>query len=79
MADDDGYNPNDVKLKASKLAAAVAAEAEADKDTEEVLNEFNFLTNPDGVDGGSSSKNAERGANSASAGQEEGRNIIKMP
>ncbi len=56
MADDDGYNPNDVKLKASKLAAAVAAEAEADKDTEEVLNEFNFLSNPDGVDGGGGGK-----------------------
>ena len=54
IADDDGYNPNDVKLKASKLAAAVAAEADAaaaDKDAEEVLNEFNFLSNPDGVDG----------------------------
>lgn len=54
IADDDGYNPNDVKLKASKLAAAVATEAEAaaaDKDAEEVLNEFNFLSNPDGVDG----------------------------
>ena len=54
IADDDGCNPNDVKLKASKLAAAVATEAEAaaaDKDAEEVLNEFNFLSNPDGVDG----------------------------
>merc|ERR1712241_445279 len=54
IADDDGYNPNDVKLKASKLAAAVATEAEAaaaDKDAEEGLNEFNFLSNPDGVDG----------------------------
>ena len=52
IADDDGYNPNDAKLKAAKLAAVVAAEsATADKDAEEVLNEFNFLSNPDGVDG----------------------------
>ena len=46
---DDGYNPNEMKMKASKLAQAVAEAAE-DKDTEEVLNEFNFLSNQPGTD-----------------------------
>lgn len=46
---DDGYNPNEMKLKANKLAQAVADAAE-DKDTEEVLNEFNFLSNQSGTD-----------------------------
>ena len=45
-ADDDGYNPSEMKAKAGKLAQEMAE----DKDTEEVLNEFNFLTNPDSVD-----------------------------
>ncbi|XP_059086744.1 striatin-3-like isoform X2 [Tigriopus californicus] len=45
---DDGYNPQEMKLKASKLAQAVT-EAE-DKETEDVMNEFNFLTNTDNVD-----------------------------
>lgn len=71
---DDGYNPQEMKLKASKLAQAVN-EAE-DKETEDVMNEFNFLTNTDSVDsiksagggggqaGGPTSKDVSKGKKS---------------
>lgn len=45
---DDGYHGNEMKLKVNKLAQNVSDVD--DKETEEVLNEFNFLTNPDTVD-----------------------------
>ena len=50
--DDGGFGLEEMKAKAGKLTQAVADATAAadDKDTEEVLNEFSFLTG-DGVDG----------------------------
>ena len=49
---DDGYNPSEMKLKAAKLAQSVNEVAD-DKDTEEVLNEFSFLSNTNSNEGDS--------------------------
>lgn len=46
---EDGGNCHDMKSMAGKLAQAITDPD--DKDTEEVLNEFNFLSNTDNVDG----------------------------
>lgn len=70
---DDGYNPNEMKMKANKLAQAVADAAE-DKDTEEVLNEFNFLSNQPGSD----SVDGVKSAGSAINPTDDGKGKIEM-
>ena len=68
---DDGYNPSEMKLKSGAKGVADVLD-QVDKDTEEVLNEFNFLSgsagtnvsDPDSVD---SAKGGSAGTNDDSA------------
>lgn len=66
---DDGFNPSDLKLKAAKLAQAVSETSEADKETEEVLNEFNFLTGGGAADAVDSIKSAGSNTDEAKGGE----------